>query len=227
MSRRSEATGPQASSRSTGPQRVSVRSTASHDVPSQSIRSQQTPPVRTAPRDVGGASKGATPETASTKLGAFHSNIRRKVNNFSREELDEFKSAFDYIDIGKEGSISCEQLGSLLGCLGYSPSKKDVNDMFNQADPYSKGEIKFQDFVNMMENCQQLPKKNSEEEMLEAFRVFDLKGNGYISAADLRHAMTNLGETITDNEFDSLLAEIDIDGDGQINYEEFVRNTLK
>ena len=226
MSRRSEATGPQASSRSTGPQSVSVRSTASHDVPSQSIRSRQTPPVRTAPRADGGASKRATPETASTKLGAFHSNSRRKVNNFSREELDEFKSAFDYIDIGKEGSISCEQLGSLLGCLGYCPSKKELHHMYSQADPHGKGNIEFKDFVSMMENCQQLPKKNSGEEMLDAFRVFDSNGNGYISAADLRHAMTNLGETITDNEFDSILAEIDIDGDGQINYEDFVRNTL-
>ena len=99
--------------------------------------------------------------------------------------------------------------------------------MYNQADPYSKGEIEFQDFMRMMENCQQLPKKNSEEEMFDAFRVFDSNGNGYISAADLRHVMTNLGETITDNEIDNIIAEIDIDGDGQINYEEFVRNTLK
>ena len=98
--------------------------------------------------------------------------------------------------------------------------------MYSQADPHGKGNIEFKDFVSMMENCQQLPKKNSGEEMLDAFRVFDSNGNGYISAADLRHAMTNLGETITDNEFDSILAEIDIDGDGQINYEDFVRNTL-
>ena len=39
---------------------------------------------------------------------------------------------------------------------------------------------------------------DSEEETLEAFKVFDKDGNGFISAAELRHIMTNLGEKLTD-----------------------------
>ena len=41
---------------------------------------------------------------------------------------------------------------------------------------------------------------SSEEEIREAFRVFDKDGNGFISAAELRHVMTNLGEKLTDEE---------------------------
>ena len=52
--------------------------------------------------------------------------------------------------------------------------------------------------------------------------VFDKDGNGYISAAELRHVMTNLGEKLTDEEVDEMIREADIDGDGQVNYEEFV-----
>ena len=48
-------------------------------------------------------------------------------------------------------------------------------------------------------------------------------GNGFISAAELRHVMTNLGEKLTDEEVDEMIREADIDGDGQVNYEEFVR----
>lgn len=48
-------------------------------------------------------------------------------------------------------------------------------------------------------------------------------GNGYISAAELRHVMTNLGEKLTDEEVDEMIREADIDGDGQVNYEEFVQ----
>lgn len=60
---------------------------------------------------------------------------------------------------------------------------------------------------------------DSDEEIREAFRVFDKDGNGFISAAELRHVMTNLGEKLTDEEVDEMIREADIDGDGQVNYE--------
>ena len=61
--------------------------------------------------------------------------------------------------------------------------------------------------------------RDSEDEIREAFRVFDRDGNGYISAVELRHVMTNLGEKLTDDEVDELIREIDVDNDGQVNYE--------
>lgn len=60
---------------------------------------------------------------------------------------------------------------------------------------------------------------DSEEEMREAFRVFDKDGNGFISAAELRHVMTNLGEKLTEEEVNEMIKEADIDGDGHVNYE--------
>lgn len=42
----------------------------------------------------------------------------------------------------------------------------------------------------------------------------------------LRHVMTNLGEKLTDEEVNEMIREADIDGDGQVNYEEFVRMML-
>jgi hypothetical protein len=52
--------------------------------------------------------------------------------------------------------------------------------------------------------------------------VFDKDGSGFISAAELRHVMTNLGEKLTDAEVDEMIREADIDGDGQICYDECV-----
>ena len=75
----------------------------------------------------------------------------------------------------------------------------------------------FQEFLTMM--AKMLKQGDSEEELLEAFKVFDKDGNGQISAAELRHVMTNLGEKLTDEQVDEMIKEADIDGDGHVNYE--------
>lgn len=79
------------------------------------------------------------------------------------------------------------------------------------------GTIDFPEFLTMM--SRKMKDTDSEEELREAFRVFDKDGNGFISAAELRHVMTNLGEKLTDEEVDEMIREADIDGDGQVNYE--------
>jgi len=67
--------------------------------------------------------------------------------------------------------------------------------------------------------ARKMKETDSDEEIREAFRVFDKDGNGFISAAELRHVMTNLGEKLTDEEVDEMIREADVDGDGQVNYE--------
>ena len=78
------------------------------------------------------------------------------------------------------------------------------------------GSIDFSEFVIMMAKKKD---QESAEDIKEAFKVFDKDGNGYISAAELRHVMTNLGEKLTDEEVEEMIREADLDGDGQVNYE--------
>ena len=40
-----------------------------------------------------------------------------------------------------------------------------------------------------------------------------------MSAAELRHVMTNLGEKLTDEEVDEMLQAFELEGDGQLNYD--------
>ena len=60
---------------------------------------------------------------------------------------------------------------------------------------------------------------DTNEEIQEAFRVFDRDGDGFISAAELKHVMNNLGEKLTDEEVDQMIIDADRDGDGKIDFE--------
>ena len=61
----------------------------------------------------------------------------------------------------------------------------------------------------------------------QAFRVFDLDGDGFITRDELRIVMKKMGEGLTNAELDKILATADIDHDGKINYNEFVAIQFK
>ena len=54
--------------------------------------------------------------------------------------------------------------------------------------------------------------------MRAAFRVFDRDGDGFISAAELKFTMMNLGEDLTQQEIDDMMTNADINGDGKVDY---------
>ena len=105
--------------------------------------------------------------------------------------------------------------------LGQNPTEAELQDMVNEVDVDGSGTIEFSEFLNLM--ARKMRDSDSEEQLKEAFRVFDKDQNGFISAAELRNVLTNLGEKLTDDEIDEMIREADVDGDGQINYEEFVK----
>ncbi|GMH10966.1 hypothetical protein Nepgr_012807 [Nepenthes gracilis] len=148
--------------------------------------------------------------------------LRRKMaDQLTDEQISEFKEAFSLFDKDGDGCITTKELGTVMRSLGQNPTEAELQDMINEVDADGNGTIDFPEFLNLM--ARKMKDTDSEEELKEAFRVFDKDQNGFISAAELRHVMTNLGEKLTDEEVDEMIREADVDGDGQINYEEFVK----
>lgn len=96
--------------------------------------------------------------------------------------------------------------------LGQSPTEDDLRQMINEVDADGSGTIDFAEFLTLM--ARKIKTKDSDTEILEAFKVFDKDGSGKISAEELRQVMNNLGEKLSDQEVDDMIREADTDGDG-------------
>ena len=64
---------------------------------------------------------------------------------------------------------------------------------------------------------------DSEEELKEAFQIFNIKNTGLISCENLMEVFKKIDPDIQEGEVLQLIKECDIDGDGYLNYEEFCR----
>ncbi|KAF5185989.1 calmodulin-like [Thalictrum thalictroides] len=143
----------------------------------------------------------------------------------TREQIDEFHEVFCWFDMDGDGCITLQELETVIRSLDQHPTEEDVlKQMISEVDVNRNGTIEFGEFLSLM--ARKMKEVDAEEELTEAFRVFDKDQNGFISAIELRHVMLNLGESLTDEEVELMIREADLDGDGQVNYEEFVRMML-
>lgn len=146
-------------------------------------------------------------------------------SSISDEQIGEFREAFSLFDKNGDGYISSKELGVVMRSLGQNPTEAELLDMINEVDFDGNGRIDFQEFISMMARQMKNP-MDEELELRESFKVFDKNGDGYISASELRHVMTTLGEKLSDEEVEEMIREADIDGDGKVNYQEFVKMML-
>lgn len=145
----------------------------------------------------------------------------------SSENLDQVKEAeleeaFAMFDKDSDGTITLKELATTLSLLGINPSEEELLVMFNSVDLDKNGVIDYDEFKLLMEQHLKNEPMTEEQELREAFKAFDRDGNGKIDAAELKQAMTSLGESVGDNQIMDMIQVADKDGDGEINYEEFV-----
>ncbi|XP_063954890.1 calmodulin-A-like [Lytechinus pictus] len=143
------------------------------------------------------------------------------------EQMEEFREAFNSFDRNNDGVISVDEFGDVIRSLGHKHSKKDIEEAIQRFDENKNGTIEFDEFIKMVGLLPTSDKEQDQEELKKAFQLFDKDGNGYISAAELKLAMTTLGEPLTDDEVAEMIANADIDQDGKINYGEFVEMIMQ
>lgn len=161
------------------------------------------------------------PATTGQNAGAAGRKKAGPKPELTEEQKQEIREAFDLFDADGSGSIDAKELKVALRALGFEPKKDEIKKMVAEVDKENKGTIDFNDFLMLM--TMKMTEKDSKEEILKAFRLFDDDETGKISFKNLKRVAKELGENLTDEELQEMIDEADTDGDGEINEQDFLR----
>ncbi|KAH6561088.1 caltractin [Batrachochytrium salamandrivorans] len=177
-----------------------------------------------------GAGAAAGASSLATKGRPSHSNPQQKILNQQQQkhqhdltpgQKQEIREAFDLFDTDGSGTIDVKELKVAMRALGFEPKKEEIKKMMMDIDKSGSGMIDFNEFLELM--TAKMADKDSREEILKAFKLFDDDETGKISFKNLKRVAKELGESLTDEELQEMIDEADRDGDGEINEEDFLR----
>uniref|UniRef100_T1GD07 EF-hand domain-containing protein n=1 Tax=Megaselia scalaris TaxID=36166 RepID=T1GD07_MEGSC len=167
------------------------------------------------------------PKPAATSLGCKKPSVlpsRKKSGpkfELTEEQKSDIKEAFDLFDNEGTGFIGVKELKVAIRALGFEPKKEEIKKMIAEIDKDGSGKISYCDFIQLM--TVKMAEKDTKEEILKAFRLFDDDDTGRISFRNLKRVARELGENLTDEELKEMIDEADLDGDGEVNEDEFLR----
>ena len=146
------------------------------------------------------------------------------VENLTEETINQFRYFFDLFDKDSSGSITTKELGTIMRNLGQNPSEEELKQMIREVDWNGDGTIDFKEFLCLM--LKKMDDSDIDDELETAFKAFDLDKDGYITPHELRNGMLNLGEEYSPEEAEEMIKEGDLDNDGRIDYDEFMKIIL-
>ena len=138
-----------------------------------------------------------------------------------QEKLEILRETFQLFDKNSDGEITVDELTKFYENMGDKLNKGEIQDMINEVDIEGNGSITFEGFKGLMER--KLRNEDVEEEIIESFKKFDQDGNGLIGAEDVFNVLQSFGQDITISEAEEMIRNVDLDGDGFVNYQEFVK----
>ncbi|CBY32599.1 unnamed protein product [Oikopleura dioica] len=159
------------------------------------------------------------------------------MSEFTEDQLDAFKDAFELFDRTGEGKIAWKDCASLARCFGYNPTNAFVLNLLSTGNPEEEPElpltkqelegnfVTLDEFLPHLWIVSQAPDPGSYEDFFEGLKVFDKHGDGNVSSAELRHVLSNLGEKLTGVEIDTLIGDQE-DQFGNINYDKFIKTIM-
>ncbi|MED6193341.1 hypothetical protein PIB30_018492 [Stylosanthes scabra] len=148
---------------------------------------------------------------------------RSQSLSFQQPKAEEMKWVFQNFDTNKDGKISLEEFKSVASTMGWNLSDAEALNSFKAIDTDGDSFIGFDEFMGVFEGEDNNDEKVKQMEMKSAFRVFDLNGDGKISAEELSQVLKRLGENCNVSDCKKMVMGVDGNGDGFIDLNEFMR----
>jgi len=142
----------------------------------------------------------------------------------SEMQLETLQTAFDAIDTEKTGAIGAAAIGTILKDCGVRVSDEELMEIILEVDDDGSGLLEFEEFAQLAakflleEDLVEMKK-----ELKEAFRIYDKEGLGYITNEVFLEILRELDPKLTQENLDDIIEEIDEDGSGTVDFEEFMQ----
>ncbi|KAI6184535.1 EF hand [Aphelenchoides bicaudatus] len=115
--------------------------------------------------------------------------VTEALEQLTADQIDQFRKLILFPKFSEQkGYIRANQVGQILRTMGQAFEERDLKQLIKEFDSDGSGEIEFEEFAAMVANFVVAGEDNEglEEELREAFRLYDKEGNGYINVSDLR-----------------------------------------
>lgn len=170
------------------------------------------------------------------------------TKSFFKDDDDQkmaiMRKAFQMFDTTKSGFIETIKISTILNTMGQLFDEAELMALINEEDPEGKNQVNFDGFCNIASHF--LEEEDDEamqqwvtdfevvvvhgisrqiyvhRELKEAFRLYDREGNGYITTSTLKEILGALDDKLTSSDLDSIIQEIDTDGSGTVDFDEFM-----
>merc|ERR1712045_204360 len=141
----------------------------------------------------------------------------------ANDEIKCLKVCFDLFDTKKQDYLSADDLGEIMRAMGFRPTEEELVDLVNEIDEDGSGQIEFPEFCQLCATflVEDPDIETMKKELKDAFRIYDKEGQGFITTETLRGLIGELLSPLTDEELDGIIEELDEDGSGSMDFDEF------
>ncbi|KAL9255389.1 putative calcium-binding protein CML25 [Drosera capensis] len=158
----------------------------------------------------------AATASSSATISRSHSCRSDRSN---AQIIKELEQVFKKFDANGDGRICSSELGSIMRSLGEDLTESELKIMIEEVDSDGDGFIDLKRFIEL--NTKGFDADDFEQNLREAFSVYDIDGNRSISAEELQQVLRSLGDNCSIAECRRMIGGVDADGDGTICFEEF------